>query len=332
MFFQQSGYDCRVALFRNLPLQMTSIIRVSGLCKQYGPLKAVDDLSFTVEKGCIYGFLGQNGAGKSTTIRMLLTLVNPTSGGIEIFGMQLKRERQAILRQIGAVIEKPDLYKYLTGAENLSLFARMSGIRVTPSQLGSHLDRVGLADRANSKVKTYSQGMKQRLGLAVAMIHNPPLLILDEPTNGLDPQGIADVRNLLLRLSREEQKTILISSHLLSEMELMADSMLILDKGRNVAEGPVKQLFETTTMQVRCEIRNLSFIEERIKLSPWNNSILRIKGQTVFFKMSHQQVPQLLKDLISINAEVMAIQPVHSLEEYFLSLTSANQHVDPVAD
>src|SRR5688500_9592505 len=194
---------------------MASIIDVSGLSKHYGALKAVDDLSFTVEKGSIYGFLGQNGAGKSTTIRMLLTLVTPTSGGIQLFGKDLNRERQAILRHVGAVIEKPDLYKYLTGLENLSLFARMSGIRLNSSQLTSQLERVGLAGRARSKVKTYSQGMKQRLGLAVAMVHDPQLLILDEPTNGLDPQGIADVRNLLLRLSREYQKTIVISSHLL---------------------------------------------------------------------------------------------------------------------
>ena len=311
---------------------MASIIRVSGLSKQFGPLKAVEDLSFTVEKGSIYGFLGQNGAGKSTTIRMLLTLVTPTSGRIEIFGMDLRRQRQAVLRQIGAVIEKPDLYKYLTGAENLKLFARMSGIRLSGAQLNTHLDRVGLADRAHSKVKTYSQGMKQRLGLAVALVHDPQLLILDEPTNGLDPQGIADVRNLLLRLSKEEQKTIVISSHLLGEMELMADSMLILDKGKNVVAGPVKQLFDTAGMQVSCEIRNLLLVEERIRLSPWNNSIRRIKGQTVFFKMNQQEIPELLKDLISMNAEVVAIQPVHSLEEYFLSLTSVNQHVDPVAD
>ncbi len=308
------------------------VIRVSGLSKRYGSLKAVDDLSFTVEKGSIYGFLGQNGAGKSTTIRMLLTLVTPTSGGIELFGMDLKRHRQAILRQVGAVVEKPDLYKYLTGAENLSLFARMSGIRISGSQLTSHLERVGLADRANSKVKTYSQGMKQRLGLAVALVHDPQLLILDEPTNGLDPQGIADVRNLLLRLSREEQKTIVISSHQLSEMELMADCMLILDKGKNVAEGPVKQLFDTSSMQVSCEIRNLPLVAEKIRLSSWSNSIHRIKGHTVFFKMNQQEIPQLLKDLISMDAEVVAMQPVQSLEEYFLSLTTANQHVDPVAD
>jgi ABC-2 type transport system ATP-binding protein len=311
---------------------MSSIIRVSGLTKLYGSLRAVDDLSFTVEKGSIYGFLGQNGAGKSTTIRMLLTLVTPTSGKIELFGMDLVHERQAILSQVGAIIEKPDLYKYLTGEENLSLFARMSGICLNDAQLNRHMERVGLAERAKSKVKTYSQGMKQRLGLAVSLVHDPQLLILDEPTNGLDPQGIADVRNLLLRLSHEEQKTIVISSHLLREIEVLADSMLILDKGKKVAEGPVKHLFDTSQMQVKCDLRNIGMVIESLKQSPWGMKIRMISGNTVFFKMDQQQIPQLLSDLISLKAEVTALQPVHSLEEYFLSLTTANQHVDAPAD
>ena len=311
---------------------MSSIIRASGLCKSYGSIRAVDDLSFTVERGSIYGFLGQNGAGKSTTIRMLLTLVAPTSGKIEVFGKDLVSDRKAILRQIGAIIEKPDLYKYLTGAENLSLFARMSGIRLKQHQITDHLERVGLSDRAKSRVKTYSQGMKQRLGLAVALVHNPQLLILDEPTNGLDPQGIADVRHLLLRLSREERKTIVISSHLLSEMEVLADSMLILDKGKKVAEGPVSQLFNTSSMQVKCELQNFSAVIESIRQSSWGDKITRSSGNTVFFQMDLQEIPRLLKELVALNAAVSALQPVHSLEEYFLSLTTPNQHVDTVAD
>lgn len=313
-------------------LFMSSIISVSGLTKLYSSIRAVNDLSFTVEKGSIYGFLGQNGAGKSTTIRMLLTLVTPTAGKIELFGMDLVHKRQAILRQVGAIIEKPDLYKYLTGAENLSLFAKMSGIRLSDAQIGRHLERVGLAERAKSKVKTYSQGMKQRLGLAVSLVHDPQLLILDEPTNGLDPQGIADVRNLLLRLSREEQKTIVISSHLLSEIEVLADSMLILDKGKKVAEGSVKQLFDTSQMQVKCDLRNIRMVIENLQQSPWGKKISRISGNTIFFKMDQQQIPQLLNELVSLKAEVTALQPVHSLEEYFLSLTTANQHVDAPAD
>ncbi|MBL7752221.1 MAG: ATP-binding cassette domain-containing protein [Chitinophagaceae bacterium] len=221
---------------------MSDIIRVQHLSKQFDEIKAVDDLSFTVKQGCVHGFLGQNGAGKSTTIRMLLTLIRPTEGEIEIFGLPLSRNRRQILRRIGAVIEKPDLYKYLSAYDNIRLFARLSGIKPERSRLMDQLDRVGLSARAQSKVHTFSQGMKQRLGLAIALVHNPDLVILDEPVNGLDPQGIADIRNLILHLSRDEGKTIFVSSHLLSEMEMIADDMLIIDKGRKVVEGPVQEL------------------------------------------------------------------------------------------
>ncbi len=215
------------------------LVKVSHLSKKFRGKTVVDDLSFTVNEGDVYGFLGQNGAGKSTTIRMLLTLIRPSSGEIELFGMNLHNERKKILQQIGAVIEKPDLYKYLTGYENLSLFARMSGMRADKKDLIRQLEMVGIADRANDKVRTYSQGMKQRLGIAVALIHNPRLIILDEPTNGLDPQGIADMRNLILHLSRHLKKTIIVSSHLLHEIEQISTRMLIIDKGKKMVEGEV---------------------------------------------------------------------------------------------
>ena len=160
---------------------MVPIIEVKHLTKYFGDLKAVNDLSFTVQEGQVYGFLGQNGAGKSTTIRMLLTLINPTSGTIEIFGLDLQKHRKEILRQVGAIIERPDLYKYLTALENLRIFAAMSGIKISEKKLMDQLAMVGLEQRAHSKVKTYSQGMKQRLGIAIALVHDPKLIILDEP-------------------------------------------------------------------------------------------------------------------------------------------------------
>jgi len=211
-----------------------AVIEVQQLSKFFKNIKAVDDLSFSVNEAEIYGFLGQNGAGKSTTIRMLLTLIKPTSGSIRIFGNDLLAHRPSILQQVGAIIEKPDLYKYLTALQNLRIMAKLSGCPATEKELIRQLETVGLAERANSKVKTFSQGMKQRLGIACALIHRPKLIILDEPTNGLDPQGIADIRNLILHLSRNEKKTVLVSSHLLSEMELIADSMLIIDKGKKL--------------------------------------------------------------------------------------------------
>jgi ABC-type multidrug transport system ATPase subunit len=227
---------------------MSSVIKATHLSKCFGGLTAVDELSFSVNEGDIYGFLGQNGAGKSTTIRMLLTLVEPTDGDIEIFGMDLRSHRKEILRKTGAVIERPDLYKYLTAFENISLFSKMSDVKIPGKKLLEHLDQVGLADRAHSKVKTYSLGMKQRLGIAVALVNDPQLVILDEPTNGLDPQGIADIRNLILHLSRHQGRTVFVSSHLLSEIELIANRMLIIDRGKKIVEGTVDELFTTAEM------------------------------------------------------------------------------------
>ncbi|HEX8313641.1 MAG TPA: ATP-binding cassette domain-containing protein, partial [Flavisolibacter sp.] len=213
---------------------MSSIIEVNGLTKVFKGLTAVDNLSFSVPKGEVYGFLGQNGAGKSTTIRMLLTLIQPTSGTISILGKDLFHHRKKALKETGAIIEKPDMYNYLTALENIGIMARLSGVRLTKKELLMQLERVGLAERATSKVKTFSQGMKQRLGIACALVHNPQLIVLDEPTNGLDPQGIADVRHLILSLSRTEGKTVFVSSHLLSEIEVIADNMLIIDRGKKV--------------------------------------------------------------------------------------------------
>lgn len=305
-----------------------AVIEVNNLSKHYRDLKAVDSISFSVNEGEIYGFLGQNGAGKSTTIRMLLTLVQPTAGNIRIFGLDLRTHRKQILTKVGAIIEKPDLYKYLTARENLSIFARLSGMRPSSDQLLEMLEMVGLKDRVNSKIKTYSQGMKQRLGIAVALINDPKLIILDEPTNGLDPQGIADMRNLILRLSKEFGKTILISSHLLNEIEMIADRMLIIDKGKKIVEGAVAELFDASKMHLEVEVNNADEVNDKLQFGEWSQFLKERKNNIFIFQMSKQTVPKLHVYLTSIGAEVMAIRPRHSLEEYFLSLTSANQHVD----
>jgi ABC-2 type transport system ATP-binding protein len=307
---------------------MSTIIRVSNLSKQYKEIHAVNDISFTVQAGEVYGFLGQNGAGKSTTIRMLLTLVEPSAGSIEMFGMNLFTHRTEILRRVGAVIERPDLYKYLSAYENLSLFARMSGFNKTEKELLEQLQMVGLEQRAHSKVKTFSQGMKQRLGLAVALVHDPDLIVLDEPTNGLDPQGIADVRNLILHLSKHLGKTILVSSHLLSEIEMIADRMLIIDKGVKVAEGAVKDLFDPTRMLIEVEVINADSLLVSLSKTAWQQKVHSHKKNNIVFELDKKQVPELTSALVSLGAEIVSLQPRHSLEEYFLSLTTANQHVD----
>jgi ABC-2 type transport system ATP-binding protein len=311
---------------------MPVIIKVTNLSKHYKEIKAVDDISFEVNHGEIYGFLGQNGAGKSTTIRMLLTLVEPTQGKIEIFGKDLRTHRKEILKQVGAIIEKPDLYKYLTGLENLSIFSRLSGIKSTEKQLLQQLEMVGLGNRVHSKIKTYSQGMKQRLGIAVALIHDPKLIILDEPTNGLDPQGIADMRNLILQLSKERGKTIFVSSHLLSEIEMVADKMLILDKGKKIVEGAVNELFDSSKTMVELEVNNIEQVYKILQSEIWNEYIKDKRENKIVFQLSKEKIPMLNAYLISIGAEVMALRPRHSLEDYFLSLTSTNQHVDSFAN
>jgi len=303
------------------------VINVSHLSKQFSDLSAVTDLSFSVQEADVYGFLGQNGAGKSTTIRMLLTLITPTAGEIELFGMNLRTHRKEILRQVGAVIERPDLYKYLSAYENLLLFAKMSGLRVQRKQLMEQLEMVGLAERAGSKVKTYSQGMKQRLGIAIALIHNPQLVILDEPVNGLDPQGIADMRNLIMHLSRHLKKTVLVSSHLLNEMEQIATRMLIIHKGKKITEGSVNELFDPAKTVVEVDVVNAAAAAEKIRQSRWAEQLQQVNSHQLVLRLHKDQLAQLNKDLVNMDIEVTGFQPGNSLEKYFLSLTGTNQHV-----
>lgn len=301
---------------------MSVIIQVKGLSKDFKEIKAVDDLSFQVPAGQVYGFLGQNGAGKSTTIRLLLTLIKPDSGIIEIFGMNLEKHRKDILRKVGAIIEKPDLYKYLTAIENLRIFAAISGVKLSEKKLMDQLHMVGLAERANSRVKTYSQGMKQRLGIATALVHDPELIILDEPTNGLDPQGIADVRNLILHLSNDQGKTVFVSSHLLNEIELIADSMLIISKGKKVAEGSKEELLNPVRTTVELITDNKDNSIQIIKGTKWSNYLLGDDNGHILFEMDKVMIPELNRTLVEKGINVLSLKPKHSLEDFFLSLTA----------
>lgn len=301
------------------------LLSVKNLSKSFGAFKAVDDLSFSVNEGEVYGFLGQNGAGKSTTIRMVLSLIEPTAGTIEIFGKTMAKQRSEILSNVGAVVEKPDLYRYLSGYENLSIFARMSGKQISRKEINDCLSLVGLSSRSSDPVKVYSQGMKQRLGIAVALVHDPSLIILDEPTNGLDPQGIADIRNLIHLLSKERKKTIIVSSHLLAEIEQIADSMLIIHKGRKVVEGNVGSLVNPD--QVQLEIvttdneKALSILSE----STWRVGIRPSPFQKILVNVAANEVPQLTSYLVERGVALCALKSMNSLEAYFLSITSGNE-------
>jgi ABC-type multidrug transport system ATPase subunit len=307
---------------------MQQIVQVTNLTKQFKNLTAVNHLSFSVHEGDVYGFLGQNGAGKSTSIRMMLTLIEPTEGNIEIFGMDLAKHRREILRNIGAVIEKPDVYKYLSAYENLQLFARLSGIKPTRKLLMDQLEMVGLAQRADDKVKTFSQGMKQRLGIGIALVHNPKLIILDEPTNGLDPQGIADIRNLILHLSREMNKTVIVSSHLLSEIEQIATRVLIIDKGKKLVEGNASELLDPSQTIVELQTMDNVFALKQLMISKWSDKIQGQRNNSIVLKLDRREIPALHTDIASMQIQLLSLQPRHSLEDYFLQVTSGNQHVD----
>jgi ABC-type multidrug transport system ATPase subunit len=303
------------------------MLQVNDLSKQFDSLKAVDDLSFSVNEGDVYGFLGQNGAGKSTTIRMLLTLIKPDSGEINIFGKSLLQHRNEILQQMGAVIERPDLYKYLSAYDNLSIFARLSGLKASRKLIMDQLQMVGLADRCSSKVKTYSQGMKQRLGIAVALVHNPKLIILDEPTNGLDPQGIADMRNLILSLSRDHGKTVIVSSHLLTEIEQIANRMIIIHKGKKITEGVVSQLLDPSHTVVELETTNNTNTIELLKQSHWGLCLQSFQP-SIRLQMNKSDIPAMVVWLTETGTGILSITPRNSLEDYFLSLTNPAKNVE----
>ena len=306
---------------------MSAIIEVSSLSKQFKDITAVNELSFNVQEADVYGFLGQNGAGKSTTIRMLLTLIAPSSGEIRMFGMNLLTHRKEILSQVGAVIERPDLYTYLTAYENLSIFARMNAVDASRKGLMEQLELVGLADRAQSKVRTFSQGMKQRLGIAVALVHNPSLIILDEPTNGLDPQGIADMRNLILHLSRHLKKTVLVSSHLLSEIEQIATRMIIIDRGKKMVEGTVEELSDPSRTMLEIETADAARLLGWLQHSRWQTGIADSDAGSVRLRLHKQDIPALNQELVQAGIPVFSLQKKNSLEEYFLHITAGKQYV-----
>jgi ABC-type multidrug transport system ATPase subunit len=307
---------------------MKSLLEVKNLSKTFGEFKAVTNLSFTVNQGDVYGFLGQNGAGKSTTLRMLLKLIKPTAGEIIFSGKKIELGDNTMLKQTGAVIERPDLYKYLSAYDNLKIFAKLSGIKATRSVIMDQLEMVGLADRYSSKAKTFSQGMKQRLGIAIALVHQPKLIILDEPTNGLDPQGIADMRNLILRLSREMGITVIVSSHLLSEIEIIANRMIILHKGEKVVEGDVSALLDPANTLVEINTTNNIEAFTNLQNTRWVTTLENSK-KCIRLRMDRNEVPEIIATLSTLNTNILSVTPRHSLEDYFLSLTNNDTHVEP---
>lgn len=301
-------------------MENQSVLHVKNLSKKFGSFEAVKDVSFSVNKGDVFGFLGPNGAGKSTTIRCLLSLIKPNSGKIELFGKSLATDRAEILQNIGSIIEKPDFYKYLSAQKNLEIFARISGATVTQREIAEMLDFVGLGNRAKDRVKGFSHGMKQRLGIAQTLLHKPDLIVLDEPTTGLDPQGIIEIRNLILRLKTEQNKTILLSSHQLSEIELIANRMVIINQGRSIIEGNVQELLNNEETVVRVEIDSSDKAIQLIKSNLQISTVDRISATICEVVMLKSRVPELSKLLVEAGLQIQAIEPKRKLEDYFIKI------------
>ena len=301
----------------------TSAIELTDLSKRYTKLVAVDQLNLTVKKGEIFGFLGPNGAGKSTTLRMILSLISPSAGEIQIFGKSLLKSRKEALSNMGCIIEKPDFYLYLSATENLRILSQLNAVPKPLKRINEVIDLVGLNGRENDKVKTYSHGMKQRLGLAQALLHDPQLVILDEPTTGLDPQGIIELRHLLVRLKNEFGKTIVLSSHILSEVELIADSMVIMNRGKAVAQGSVQALLSSENLLVKIELENSENVLQLLQETAYLPMIVNSESSNITFTMSRSQIPDLNTFLIQNQIKVYGISYQRPLEEYFLKITQA---------
>lgn len=296
---------------------MALAIEVNELSKRYGELTAVNKVNLAIPEGAIFGFLGPNGAGKTTTIRMLLGLIKPSSGSAQLLGYDIVRERAKILPQVGAIVETPTFYPYLSGWANLKELALVAGVAF--SRIEEVLKIVELTDRASDKVKTYSLGMKQRLGIAAALLNNPRIIFLDEPTNGLDPQGTVDMRNLILKLG-ENGHTIFLSSHLLHEVEQLCTEVAIIHKGVLRVQGNVQQLLQgqsKITMEVSPLATALTILTDGLQEQA--NPIGTNKLQT---SLEPERVPEAVVALVEAGVKIFAITPQKaSLEDYFLAVT-----------
>ncbi len=307
---------------------MTDIIlRTINLTKRYKNRLAVDHLNIEVRRGEIFGFLGPNGAGKSTTIRMILHLIFPTEGDVEIFGASMKEAGHRALERVGAVVEKPAFYGHLSALRNMEI---LGGLQkpVTRPRIMNYLERVGLADRASDPVKTYSHGMNQRLGLALILLKEPQLIILDEPTTGLDPQGMKEVRELILELSRERGVTVLLSSHLLYEVEMIATQMAIIHHGKLRVGGSVQDLLKKGPSEVLIKIDRPAEAMQFLKTNESYRSARIHSDGGINVELDQDRIPELNRQLVNAGFNVNALVPQRSLENYFLNLIEGHEGAD----
>ncbi|PYZ92266.1 bacitracin ABC transporter ATP-binding protein [Salipaludibacillus keqinensis] len=309
------------------------VLEIQGLTKQVGKnKKIVHDASFQMKKGEILGLLGPNGAGKTTTIRMIVGLIKKTEGKVFINGSDLDREGQSCISDVGAIVENPSFYDHMSGYKNLQQYARLSKEKVSKERLDEVVALVQLSHAIKDKVKKYSLGMKQRLGVAQAILHKPALLILDEPTNGLDPKGIRELRDYLRELANDGIST-LVSSHLLSEMQLMCDRVVIMEQGKIIDVSDMSSLNENGSsdqlvvmMNVKKEHMELS--EEVIESLEGITIIKRENDHQLVLDMTHDLIPQLNRHLVKADVDVYGIESKKtSLEDKFLALTSEDRQL-----
>lgn len=301
-----------------------SIVQIRNLTKRIGAKTIIDRLSFDVPKGEVFGFLGPNGAGKTTTIRMMVGLMKISEGEILIDGLSITRNFEKAIAKVGAIVENPEMYKYLTGYQNLVHFARMSP-GVTKQRIQEVITLVALENRIHDKVKTYSLGMRQRLGVAQALLHKPSLLILDEPTNGLDPAGIRELRDYLRKLTQEEGISVIVSSHLLSEMELMCDRVAIIQNGKLVDIRLIKDyLDEGAANKVAFEVDQVELALGAFVHNPAYGAVA--KQGHIELSLEREQIAEAVVLLVQHGVKIYSIKPITlSLEDKFLEMTGSDQ-------
>ncbi|HDR7623023.1 TPA: ABC transporter ATP-binding protein [Bacillus mycoides] len=304
---------------------MTTILSVRDLKKVIGKKTLVEDISFDVKQGEVFGFLGPNGAGKTTTIRMLVGLIKATEGTISIGGYSIKENFREAMRQIGSIVENPELYTYLTGWENLKQFARMLG-DISDERIIEIAKMVHLDERIHDKVKTYSLGMKQRLGIAQALLGNPKLLILDEPTNGLDPAGIRELREFIHKLVKEENMSVFISSHLLSEVQLICDRVAIIHKGKMITVAPIEELIKTASDRVEWVVTPISKAKDMLDAAEEIEEV-NVEDERLLCRMDVASINVWNKHFVENGIDVHSVKElVFTLEDLFIELTRGEQH------
>jgi ABC-2 type transport system ATP-binding protein len=306
-------------------METKTIVQIKNVSKKIGKKLIIDGLTFDVRSGEVFGFLGPNGAGKTTTIKMLLGLMSITEGEMYIDGINVEKNFESAIAKVGGIIENPDLYKHLTGYQNLVHFWRMYP-DVKKERINQVIKIVGLEKRIHDKIKTYSLGMRQRLGVAQALLNSPKLLVLDEPTNGLDPAGIHELRNHLRTLAREENIAVIVSSHLLSEMELMCDRVGIIQNGKLVRIQDMKEMLEEETDSVIA--LNVTPIEEaKVYLEGLSDKYkVEINDKEIEIIENIENSPRLVEMLVGQGIKIYGIRKVQqSLEEKFLEMTGGNE-------